>query len=92
MERMRIVTAILIVGLAPLLGVEAHAESKAAPPVVVAGLPVKPLQPTATPREITPVQQQTCGCTAPPNPKQKLMVKSGGKNVCTVTQMACWAP
>jgi hypothetical protein len=89
---MRIVTAILIVGLAPLFGVAAHGESKVVPPVVVAGLPVKTLQPAATPREITPVQQQTCGCTAPPNPKQKLMVKSGGKNVCTVTQMACWAP
>ena len=89
---MRIVTAILIVGLALLFAVDAHAESKVAPPVVVAGLPMKTLQPTATPREITPVQQQTCGCTAPPNPKQKLMVKSGGKNVCTVTQMACWAP
>lgn len=89
---MRIVTAILIVGLAPLFAVDALAKSKVAPPVVVAGLPTKPVQPTATPREITPVQQQTCGCTAPPNPKQKLMVKSGGKNVCTVTQMACWAP
>jgi hypothetical protein len=89
---MRIVTAVLAFGLAPLFGDVAHGEGKVAPPVTVAGLPVKSLQPSSATRDMTPVQQQTCGCTAPPNPKQKVMVKSGGKNVCTATQMACWAP
>jgi hypothetical protein len=71
----------------------AYAEGEVEPrPVVVAGLPAVGPDTAAMPAPFTPVQQQTCGCTAAPNRKQKIMVNSGGRSVCTVTQMACWAP
>jgi hypothetical protein len=89
---MKIVSAMIAVALDLTLVGTAHAEHPVAPPVVVATLPAQGLQDVPAGTPVTPAQQQTCGCTAPPNPKQKVMVKSGGKNVCTVTQMACWAP
>lgn len=89
---MRIVSAIVAVAWIQVSISAAHAGGQATPPVVVAALPAQAVQDVPAQTPVTPVQQQTCGCTAPPNPKQKVMVKSGGKNVCTVTQMACWAP
>ena len=41
---------------------------------------------------IEPVQTQTCGCTAPPNRKQKIIMKINGQEVCTATNMPCTAP
>jgi hypothetical protein len=90
---MRIVVAMVAAGALAGLVNDVHAEAQTEPePVVVAGLPSSVLAPVAQPTPATPVQQQTCGCTSPPNPKQKIMVRSGGRNVCTVTQIACWAP
>ena len=90
---MRIGTVLFAAGiLAASIGA-AGADGGGAPRrIEIAAVPAARIDPSPSPTTVTPVQQQTCGCTAPPNPKQKIKVNSGGRSVCTVTSMACWAP
>ena len=60
---------------------------------VLLALPITPAISTpATEGPVIQVQTQTCGCTPPPNRKQKIMTNNSGKLTCTVTTLACWAP
>ena len=74
------------------MGATSAAEAQRDGPVQVAALPAPALDGDVARAPFTPIQTQTCGCTPPPNPKQKIIVNSGGRNVCTVTTVACWAP
>jgi hypothetical protein len=79
-----------------VLAMSAAAPSRADEPagkqVQLAGLPALPSQAPTAQTPIIPIQAQTCGCTPPPNPKQKIMTNNSGKLSCTVTTLACWAP
>ena len=60
--------------------------------VIVAVLLDFPAPCTSSAMPIEPVQTRTCGCTAPPNRKQKIIMKINGQDVCTATNMPCTAP
>jgi hypothetical protein len=79
-----------------MLAISIAAQSRADEPrgreVQLAALPALSSQAPTAPTPMVPIQAQTCGCTPPPNPKQKLMTNNSGKLSCTVTTLACWAP
>lgn len=83
----------MVLVLAAALSAPAHAADSGpavTPTLVVAALPsALDLAPTAA-TPITPIQQQTCGCT--PQGKQKIIVIISGKEVCTATTLPCTAP
>lgn len=83
-----LIGAALVVTVAPV-----HAEGSTKDEVRLAALPMTPVDPTpTTDGPVIQVQTQTCGCTPPPNPKQKIMTNNSGKLSCTATTLACWAP
>ena len=82
-----LIGAALAVTIAPV-----HAEDSK-DEVQLAALPLTPVDPTPkADGPVIQVQTQTCGCTPPPNPKQKIMTNNSGKLTCTTTTLACWAP
>ncbi len=83
--------AILVAAALPASARAADPGPDAAPTLVLAALPAAlDLAPTVVATPITPVQQQTCGCT--PQGKQKILVIISGKEVCTATTLPCTAP
>ena len=68
----------------------ATAVEAVAKPVLVAILLDLPGPPTSAATPIEPVQAKTCGCT--PQGKQKIIMRIGGQDVCTATNMPCTAP
>ena len=70
----------------------ATAAEAVAKPVLVAMLLDLPGPPTSAATPIEPVQAQTCGCTRRPIRKQKIIMRIGGQDVCTATNMPCTAP
>jgi hypothetical protein len=84
-----VIGAALVAAMTPVFAEEEAATSE----VRLAALPITPAISTpATEGPVIQVQTQTCGCTPPPNRKQKIMTNNSGKLTCTVTTLACWAP
>lgn len=67
----------------------ADAALETTPRLELAALPVT-VSPAPVAAPITPIQQQTCGCT--PQGKQKIIVIISGNQVCTATTLPCTAP
>ena len=89
----RMLVAILIGAAAVAAMTPAQADEAVMDEVRLAALPATSVVPTpVTAGPVIQVQTQTCGCTPPPNPKQKIMTNNSGKLSCTATTIACWAP
>ncbi len=85
------VTAIALALVMPI-SMPANAGETAGKQVQLAALPTLPSPSPDAQIRVIPVQAQTCGCTPPPNPKQKIMTTINGNRSCTVTTIACYAP